>query len=161
MEQKPQGSDGSYFIADTIWALVHDSYEASEEYGRITKKLADTDEVHRHLTNSDGDPTEGDTALVKLLHEYEQYLKTSTARYYVAAERLAAAANRYEETEALNKHEIDRVHDIGDVQDDHHDYAGDGKAGSGAGRAGSEAEGTNRPPGSNEKESAKWRTARG
>jgi hypothetical protein len=134
MRQQPQGSGSGGFNPSSIHALARDSYRASDIYSKITKKLAGTDDAHRHLTNSDGEATAADREVVEILNEFESYLKTSTARYYECGERLVKAAKNYHDTEEGNQEDIDAILDLqGDA-----DYDGPGKAGK-------EAEETKRP----------------
>jgi hypothetical protein len=139
---RQQAQDSGYVDPDVIRALARDSYDASDLYGKITKKyLPDTDDAHRHLTGSDGEATDADRELVALIEEFEQYLNTSTARYYVAAERLVTAAKRYDEAEGMNQDQLERIIDQQDEHKDHYE---------GSGNPNREARDTDRPGRANE-----------
>jgi hypothetical protein len=144
---RPQTQDSGYVDFDTIRALARDSYDASDLYGEITRKLAHTDDAHRHLKGSDGEATDADRDLVALLKEFEEYLNTTTARYYSAAERLVTAAKRYDETEEINQGQLDRITRL---HEEHDDYKGPGNAAR-------EAHDTDRPGKANETPPADYR----
>lgn len=92
---------------DEILLLADKNYRIAENYAEITNKLGDTDDAEPHLTDHDGEPTKGDSEVVALLAEFESYLKTTTARYYLTAEQLEKAARRYIDQENLHSEQMD------------------------------------------------------
>lgn len=114
-ENSPTGAGGpgrsfSVSISD-VMELASKSYQASEMYDQLRRRLADTDEARGHLTDDNGEPTVADREIIALLDEFEEYLVTTTARYYLAGDQIEAAARTYEETEDLNAGQLDELND--------------------------------------------------
>ncbi|OQO92632.1 hypothetical protein B1813_10720 [Saccharomonospora piscinae] len=84
---------------ETVMQLAQSNYTIAEKYAEVTKKLTRTDDARDHLTDQYGSATEADNEIMSLLDEFEGYLKTTTARYYLTGEQLETAAGRYVEQE--------------------------------------------------------------
>ncbi|EIE98460.1 hypothetical protein [Saccharomonospora glauca] len=93
---------------ETVMQLARTNYEIAEQYAEVTKKLARTDDARAHLTNRHGYATVADEEIIRLLDEFENYLKTTTARYYLTAEQLEKAAERYVQQENEQRDEYNR-----------------------------------------------------
>jgi hypothetical protein len=154
-ENSPTGAGGpgrsfSVSISD-VMSLATNSYKASEMYDQIRRRLADTDEARSHLSDQDVEPTVADREIIALLDEFEGYLTTTAARYYLTGDQIEEAARSYEEAEGLNAGQFDELNDwradIRDFTDITPDGLGDYE---GPGDPGEAAEDTDRPDDAND-----------
>lgn len=94
---------GGYSLTiDTIMGMAQTCYDVAEQYSGITSRLARID-VAAHLTDERGEPTEADREILSHLQEFENYLRTTTSRYTLAADNLAASARTYVEVEDVGR----------------------------------------------------------
>jgi hypothetical protein len=105
---QPEGSDrdpGGFQVAvDEILRLAEHCYGAADGYQGLAPIVAGTSLADRHLAGRDRRPTRGDMALLGVRDQFEQFLKTTCARYLVAADQVRSAARAYAELEdALEK----------------------------------------------------------
>lgn len=91
--------EGYVVNIETVMQLAQTSYHVAELYAEVAKKLVRTDEAHGHLTDQDGAATAADTDVIAMLNEFDGYVKTTTARYYLTGEQLEATAKTYVENE--------------------------------------------------------------
>jgi hypothetical protein len=117
------GNEAVFIRFETVMQLAERSYRVSDTYDEITRELSKTDPARGHLTNKDGEATAADRTVLELLDEFEAYLTTTTARYYLAGEQVHTAAVRYAEVEDLNRQRIQNILDSLESLDD---YQGEG-----------------------------------
>lgn len=83
----------------TILNLAKRCAWAAQDYDRLVAKLGAVVTAEIHLTDKDGKATDADKAVVKLSHEFREYMATTGARYLNARDQIAAAAHDYQEAD--------------------------------------------------------------
>ena len=103
---------GGYSVAiDHILRLAELCYGAAEGYRRLLPNVAATYEADPHLAGRDGRPTRADTELLEVRDQFEQFLRTTCARYLLAADQVRRAAQAYAEAESELKRDIQDILD--------------------------------------------------
>ncbi len=97
MEEDPGG--GFEVDFGTVKDLARKCYDIAEQYSTIMRKIPLTDDARPHLADQNGEATAGDVDVIAMLDEFYEYLTTTTARYYLAAEKVEDSAKAYAEQE--------------------------------------------------------------
>lgn len=102
-------SSGFEATITTIMAISKTCYELSGDYSGLLRSMSGLAGYDRHLTGSDGAKTAGDLALLDLRDEVEEFLKTTSARYYLAGEQTYEAARDYARTDEERQATFDEI----------------------------------------------------
>lgn len=94
-----------------VMNMANLSFQVSEMYDQVTRMLSDTDPARGELTDKDGEATPADQEILDLLDEFEGYLRTTTARYYLTGEQLVTAAQRYTAADESASERLERMID--------------------------------------------------
>lgn len=98
-EGRRRDTDGYSVDVDDILRLAERCYKAAEGYQGLLPRLTATCQADRHLAGRDGRPTRADVELLEVRDQFEQFLRTTCARYLLAADQVRRAAQAYAEAE--------------------------------------------------------------
>lgn len=97
----PTGSGRGFSVdVDEVLWLATRCHQMGSGYEELRPTLARTSQADRHLAGADGRPTAGDTTLLEIRDLLESFLRTTAARYHIAADQLESAARAYAATDA-------------------------------------------------------------
>jgi hypothetical protein len=102
-------SSGFEATIPTIMAISKTCYGLSGDHSGLLRSMSGLAGYDRHLTGSDGAKTAGDLALLDLRDEVEEFLKTTSARYYLAGEQTYEAARDYARTDEERQATFDEI----------------------------------------------------
>jgi hypothetical protein len=110
----PTGSgDGFSVDVDEVLRLATGCHEMGSGYEELLPILARTSDADRHLAGPDGRPTAADSTLLEIRDLLESFLRTTAARYHIAADQLESAARAYAATDADAQDELNRILQLG------------------------------------------------
>src|SRR5690606_28840838 len=98
-EGRRRDTDGYSVEIDEILRLAEHCYKAADGYQGLLPRLTPTCQADRHLAGRDGRPTRGDGELLEVRDQFEHFLRTTCARYLLAADQIRRAAQAYAEVE--------------------------------------------------------------
>lgn len=105
----PAPKDGYTANIEDILKIGQACYEAGDLYDELLPMIAHTSKADAHLADKDGQATWGDTELIAVRDQLEEFLKTTTSRYIVAGDQVKASADDYAKTDADQKAAYDRI----------------------------------------------------
>lgn len=94
---------------DDILRLGEFCEDAASAYEDLLVQFRDIVAVEGHLADKDGSPIAADTDVVALCNEFLEYVKTTSARYYLARDQIVAAAEAYAESDASQAAAFERT----------------------------------------------------
>jgi hypothetical protein len=102
------GQGFSVDVDDVLW-LATRCHRMGSGYEELRPILARTSDAERHLAGPGGGPTSADSTLLEIRDLFESFLRTTAARYHIAADQLESAARAYAATDADVQQRLDEV----------------------------------------------------
>src|SRR5690606_31593171 len=94
------GKDGDYTVnIDDITSLADQCYAIGEAYEGIRAQLRDLYEADPHMTDRDGNQTEGDKKVMVIREDLLNFINTTLGRYSLMGSQLEEAARAYAESD--------------------------------------------------------------
>lgn len=102
-QNNPEGTagKGGNFDAhvDDITGLSAQCYALGEAYEELRAQLRDLYEADPHMTDREGDPTEGDKKVMVIREDFLNFVNTTIGRYSLMGSQLEEAAREYAESD--------------------------------------------------------------
>jgi hypothetical protein len=101
--------EGYEVVVSDVLTLAQYCESAAVAYEGTLAQFSDVLTADGHLADKDGSPTAADSDVVAMFNEFYEYVKTTSARYYLAHEQIKAAAESYAETDDGAKAVLERT----------------------------------------------------
>ncbi|WP_026929980.1 hypothetical protein [Glycomyces tenuis] len=119
-ENTPGGTDSAgsaegYTVdISNVLTLAEHCELAGEDYEGLLRHFEDLFDAEPHLADKDGDPTAADKDVKQMFADFKGFVKTTSARYYLAHEEIRAAAEAYAQVDEDSAAAVERTLDSWD-----------------------------------------------